>query len=85
MYMQCLQSLNFTFALVGFAVEFSSKLNGPGFISRSPRVISVAHWIYLSLLGKHYITMRNLLPYIICPVSVQVVYSYQYDLRRLTL
>ena len=83
--LQCFQSSDVTFALVGFVVENYLKLRGPEFFSGYPKVISVAHWIYLSRLGRRDGAKRTLLPYIIYAVSGQVVYSYQYDHHRLNL
>ena len=83
MSLQCFQSSNLTFALIGFVVEISSKLRVTRIVSGSPKVISVAHWIYLFRLGRRYNTKRTLTPYIIFPVSGQVVYSYQYGHHRL--
>ena len=54
MSLQCFQSSNLTFALVGFIVEIYSKLKGPEIVSGSPKVIYVAHWIYLSRLGRRH-------------------------------
>ena len=76
-FLQCLQSSTLTFALAGFVVEIYSMLRGPEIVSGSPKVIYVSHWIYLSWLGRREGVNRTLLPYIICPVSGQVVYLYQ--------
>ena len=77
MSLQYFQSSNLPFALVGSVVDISSKLRGPEIVSGFPKVIYVAHWIYLSLLGSRDGSKRTLSPYIICPVSGQVMYSYQ--------
>ena len=75
--LQCFQSSNLTFALVGFVVKISSKLRVPEMFSGSPKVIPVAHWTYLSRLGRRDVAKRTLFPYIIYPVSGQVMYLYQ--------
>ena len=75
--LQCFQSSNLTFVLVGFVVETSSKFRCPEIISRSPKVVSVARWVFLYQLGRRDGVKRTLLPYIIYPVSGKVVYSYQ--------
>ena len=77
MYLQCFQYSNLTFSLVGFVVDISSKLRGPEIVSGYPRVISVAHWMYLSQLGRRDGAKRTMLAYIIFSVSGQVVYSHQ--------
>ena len=43
MSLECFQSSNLTFVLVGFVVEISSELNGLEIVSGSPRLMSVSH------------------------------------------
>ena len=76
MFLQCFQSLNLTFALVGFVVKISIKLRGSEFVSGYTKLISVANWVYVSQLERRDGMKINLSPYIICPVSGQVLYSY---------
>ena len=85
MSLQCLQYYNLTFAFVGFVVEIYSKLRSPEIVSEYPKVIYVAHCIYLSWLGRRDGAKRTLSPYIICPMSGQVVYSYQYGHHPMNL
>ena len=83
MSLQCFQYLNLTISLFGFIVDLSSELKGLEIVSGSPRVISVAHRIYLSQFGRRDGAKRTLLPYTIYPVSGQVMYSYQYGHHQL--